>query len=328
MASGMRVVDRERSKTPMVSVVVVTYDSAGCIAECLRSVRRELPDAELVVVDNASRDGTVDLVAAAMDGVRLIELDENVGFGRACNAGADAAAQPHVLFLNPDTRVAALDRDAFPRLLTRRPFGLVAPTLDDEPERLRVDSHWLRELASHTFEMLRPREFRRRRVRSRGSAGTWVSGAMLLVARDEFLALGGFDPRFFLYYEDRDLSRRYRLAGLPIVTTHALQGTHEGGASSTHDGTRAGSTAWGLLGWVQYVAIYSGSRTAYRCARAALLTLRAVRAALRPLDAAGWGRARRKVRQLDEVLQVLATRARSEDARFCPDALSVLRRLT
>jgi N-acetylglucosaminyl-diphospho-decaprenol L-rhamnosyltransferase len=313
----------------MISAVVITYNSAECVADCLASVRRALPDAELVVVDNDSRDRTVDVAAATMEGVRLIELDENVGFGRACNVGVELAVRPHVLFLNPDTRVGDVDRDALVRLLARRPFGLVAPAFDDEPERRRVDSRWLPELISHAAAMLRPREWRPSRVRhARDGARAWVGAAMLLVARDEFLTLGGFDPRFFLYYEDRDLSRRYRESGLPIETTEALRGTHEGGASSTHDGLRAAPTAWGLLGWIQYVSIYSGPLAAYRSARAALLVLRGMRTVLRPLGATGWGRARRKARQLEEVLRFLAARASSGDRRFCPDALDVLRRVT
>jgi N-acetylglucosaminyl-diphospho-decaprenol L-rhamnosyltransferase len=314
----------------MISAVVVAYDSAECIASCLTSVRKVLPDAELVVVDNASSDETVRLATFAVEDVRLVRLEENVGFGRACNIGAEVASRPHVLFLNPDTRVASLDRNALAQLLARRPFGLAAPALRDEPDRLRAERHWLSDVVSHTAGMLRPRELRRRgRHRSFGdSRRAWVGGAMLLVARDEFLTLGGFDPRFFLYYEDRDLSHRYRKEALPITATGALQGTHEGGSSSAHDGLHANSTVWGLLGWIQYVSIYSGSESAHRCARLTLMTLQAIRAALRPLEAAGSGRARRKARQLERVLHLLAWRARCNDNRFCPDALRVIRELT
>jgi GT2 family glycosyltransferase len=312
----------------MISVVVVTYHSAECIADCLASVRRVLPDAEIVVVDNNSKDDTVNLAAAAVDGVRLIELEENVGFGRACNVGAKTAMRAHLLFLNPDTRVEEVDREGLAQLLTRRPFGLVAPTFDDEPERRRLESHWVLELASHAAGMLRPREWRPPRVRhSQDGTRAWVGGAMLLANRDEFLKLGGFDPRFFLYYEDRDLSRRYRESGFPISTTQVLGGTHQGGASSTRHGPATAPTAWGLLGWIQYVSIHSGSRPAYRVARAAVLSLRAMRFVMRAVGASGWERARRKNRQLDEVLQLLAARAKSDDGRFCPDALAVLRRL-
>ena len=154
-----------------------------------------------------------------------------------------------------------------------------------------------------------------------------LTRAMLLVSRDEFLHVGGFDPRFFLYYEDRDLSRRYRNAGLPIRTTNTILGRHAGGGSSEDDGLRAGPVAWSLLGWIQFVAIHHGERTADRAARATLVTLRLMRVAVRALAATGWSRAERKALQLDEILRALAEYASDGDVRFCPDALRVVRGL-
>jgi GT2 family glycosyltransferase len=150
---------------------------------------------------------------------------------------------------------------------------------------------------------------------------------MLLVSQPEFLELGGFDPRFFLYYEDRDLSRRYRDANLPIHTTEAIRGRHTPGTSSASDGLRVGPLAWSLLGWIQYMCIHEGERTARRAARSTLTTLRVLRLGAHVLAALRWARARRKARQLDELLRLLAEHASGDDARFCPDALRLVRRL-
>ena len=312
----------------MISAVVVTYDSATCVGRCLASVREFLPDAEVVVVDNGSHDETVRAIWAAAPDVHVIESGENVGFGRACNTGAEAAGGSHVLFLNPDAVVAAVDRGQLDRLLEARPFGQVAPALEGERDRRRAENSLMAEYFAHTFETLRPREWRPRVRLYEGAEPAWVSGAMLLVSREEFLGLGGFDPRFFFCYEDRDLSRRYRDAGLPIRTTDAIRGRHVSGSSSAHDGLRAGPMAWSLLGWIQYVAIHEDERAARRAARATLVTLRVLRLGMYPLAAMRWGRARRKARQLDELLRQLAERASSDDARFCPDALRVVRGLT
>jgi hypothetical protein len=81
---------------------------------------------------------------------------------------------------------------------------------------------------------------------------------MLLVSRKEFLDLGGFDPRFFLYYEDRDLSRRYRNADLPVRVTEGVLGRHVAGTSSASDGLRAFPIAWSLPRLGQYICIYDG----------------------------------------------------------------------
>jgi GT2 family glycosyltransferase len=310
----------------MISAVVVTYNSAACVVRCIASVQDALPHAEIVVVDNGSRDETVNAIRAAAPQARVIEGDENVGFGRACNTGAEAARGSHMLFLNPDVVVTAVHRSQLHQLVATRPFGLVAPELEGECERGRAESSWTREYFAHTIEPLRPREWRRR-ARHHRVGNAWVSGAILLVAREEFLELGGFDPRYFLYYEDRDLSRRYRSANLPVRTTEAIRGRHAVGTSSASDGLRAEPMAWGLLGWIQYICIHDGERTAWRAARATLTTLRVLRLGMHALASLPWPRARRKARQLDEVLRLLAEHASGDDARFCPDALRVVRGL-
>jgi GT2 family glycosyltransferase len=311
----------------MISAVIVTYDSASCVGRCIASVRDALPDAELVVVDNGSHDNTVSLVRGSAPEARVMQSGENLGFGRACNAGAEAATGSHVMFLNPDAVVTAVDRERLDRLLTTRPFGLVAPVFEGEGDRRRPERSWAHEYLAHTLETLRPHGWRGRASHYQRERAAWVSGGMLLVSRKEFLELNGFDPRFFLYYEDRDLSRRYTSANLPIRTTDSIRGRHTPGTSSSSDGLRVGPMAWSLLGWIQYMCIHDGERAATRAARATLTTLRVLRFAVRALAALHWARARRKARQLDELLRFLAAQASGDDARFCPDALRVVRRL-
>ena len=84
---------------PTLSAVVVTHNSADILGACLRSLRAELPNAEIIVVDNAPSDETR-LRCKAVPGIMLLENSANAGFGRACNQGARAAAGSHVLFLN------------------------------------------------------------------------------------------------------------------------------------------------------------------------------------------------------------------------------------
>jgi N-acetylglucosaminyl-diphospho-decaprenol L-rhamnosyltransferase len=310
----------------VISAVIVTYNSAACIGRCLASLRDVLPDAELVVVDNGSHDQTIRAVRAAAPQARVIESGENVGFGRACNLGAEAAGGSHLFFLNPDAAVAAVERDELSRLLGTRPFGLVAPALEGEGDRIRAENSWVGEYILNTLGTLRPREWSRRVRPYEGENAAWVSGAMLLVSRDEFLELGGFDRRFFLYYEDRDLSRRYRNANLPLRATEAIRGRHTAGTSSASDGLRVGPMAWTLLGWIQYMCIHDGERTARRAARLTMTTLRLLRLGIHALASLRWTRAQRKARQLDDLLRVLAEHA-SGDGGFCPDALRVVRGL-
>src|SRR5829696_1255573 len=106
----------------MISAVVVTHDSGACVAACLASLRDALPRAEIVVVDNRSRDETLRVVRATAPQARVIANTDNLGFGRACNTGAAAARGSHVLFLNPDVVLTAIQRDRLPELLAAEPF--------------------------------------------------------------------------------------------------------------------------------------------------------------------------------------------------------------
>src|SRR5918999_1502041 len=108
---------------------MVTHESASCVGKCLASLAKHLPSAEVIVVDNASTDASVQVARAA--GARVVELPRNVGFGRGCNAGVETASGEHVLFINPDVTLVFVAHDELDDLLARRPFGLAAVTILD-----------------------------------------------------------------------------------------------------------------------------------------------------------------------------------------------------
>src|SRR5918999_602008 len=210
---------------------MVTHESASCVGKCLASLAKHLPSAEVVVVDNASTDASAQVARAA--GARVVELPRNVGFGRGCNAGVEMASGEHILFVNPDVTLSSVKHEALEDLLARRPFGLVAGRLVNATgtprrERRLPEPSWLADFYRHTVGMLRPRGLRLPVRLSRERPDGWASAALLLAARDEFERVGGFDPRFFLYYEDRDLCARYRTAGLTLRATEAVVGVHLG----------------------------------------------------------------------------------------------------
>jgi N-acetylglucosaminyl-diphospho-decaprenol L-rhamnosyltransferase len=316
-----------------LSIIVVTFNSAACIVECLDSLHRSLPKAEVIVVDNGSHDGTGGLLAARST-ERVLQSTENLGFARACNMGADAALGTHLLFINPDVVVREADHDRLRRLADRSPFGLVAPVLirkDRGRQRIeggRTESHWLRDYVSNTWLALWPREFPLPGSRSKhGHPADWVSAAMLLAKTSEFRRLGGFDSRFFLYYEDRDLCARYRKEGLPILTTAALAAVHVGSSSSPREDLGVDALTWSLLGWLEYVFLHEGEETARRAARATISTLRLMNGTLR-LARRGSLTLRRLDRKGDQIADVLVSlrqKAETTDSSpYCPDARRVL----
>ena len=325
---------------PSLSVVVVTHNSAGTLSRCLESLRTGLPEAEMVVVDNASADASRE-VATSFSGVRLLTQNANAGFGRACNAGVEAASGTHLLFLNPDAELRQVDQAAMASILAQPRLGLGAPAIaeagaprsDVAKPLLHPCTHWSRDLWRLTFGQLRPRELSPRIPRRSRGACRWASGAAILVRRSEFIEVGGFNPDFFLFYEDRELSDRYTRAGLPIRPIPELQFAHR---RHEHQHTRAldeWRLGWCLLGLVEYTSLRWGQNQAESALRLGMAALRAIQLALAiPARLPGAARARRK-RELLRGLGRFLARIRQEslpseaEAGHCPRARLALARL-
>jgi N-acetylglucosaminyl-diphospho-decaprenol L-rhamnosyltransferase len=310
-----------------LAAVIVTHDSAACIGACISSIRARLPEAEIVVADNASSDESVAIVRELAPDARVLTLGRNLGFGRALNAGADAATASHLLLLNPDIVVTEVDAERLHSLLAEHPFGLVGPLFDGEPTRLLREPTFLGDFVHQTFAHLRPRELRRFQWRRQPTGGRpWISGAVVLVRRAEFVNLGGYDSRFFLYYEDRDLSRRYTSAGMPPRTTDALRIRHAGGKSGgPADRLHATWLAWSLLSWIEFVWIYEGERSARIAARGALATLRAIHLLFRLVALTGSKRFARKAVDFRHLLDPIAASTLNDEDSFYPEARRIVR---
>ena len=189
--------------TPLFTAVIVSHNSAALLVRCVASVRHYLPGAELLVVDNASRDESL-AVARALD-CDVIANEANLGYGSACNIGARRARRSLLIFLNPDVRITSLDVDGLAALAARRPLGLVAPRkLDREGTRhsepgLRRSWPWGYNVVREAVGPGVPREIARvgRRLPARSGSRPWLAGAALVALRSEFLEVGAFSDRLF-----------------------------------------------------------------------------------------------------------------------------------
>jgi len=223
-----------------VSAVVVTYNAADVIAGCLG----DLLDAadEVIVVDNASSDGTPELIRRDFPAVRLVEAGANLGYGAGNNLGVSHASGDIVAIVNPDVR---LTRDALAALVAyvcdRPDAGIVGPrTVDDggqismsarpayTPGRvlavyLGLANRWPRLAYGDMPERLRTAQA--------PLDVDWLQGSCIVVPRRVYEALGGFDERFFLFAEDVDLCERAGQAGWRVVYLPGACVTH-GGSSS------------------------------------------------------------------------------------------------
>lgn len=231
-----------------LSIVIVTYNSARHIAACLASLPAALEGvpAEVIVVDNASSDGTAAAVRAAFPDVRVIEAGRNSGFAAGVNAGLAASSGRYALWLNPDARIdSGRFREVVDWLDAHPETGIAGLRLvdsegNDEPSDRGFPSY--HSALGHRYSLLTrlwpSNPFSRRYLRTRGDRADardadWVSGAALVHRRDVGERLGGLDTQFFMYCEDVDFCYRARQEGwrtryLPLVTVrHEIGGSAE-----------------------------------------------------------------------------------------------------
>jgi N-acetylglucosaminyl-diphospho-decaprenol L-rhamnosyltransferase len=187
---------------PSVTVILVTYNSSHCLADALATLP---PEVVSIVVDNGSTDGTVAIAGQRAD--HVLEMKSNLGFSKACNAGAAIAETEFLLMMNPDSLVGpgAISRllaaaEAYPKASAFNPV-----------------------MARTTDMMAQPA--------SDDRVVSTLSGAALFLRKQVFVEVGGFDERFFLYFEDTDLSIRLAAKGA-LMEIGAARFTHKFGQSS------------------------------------------------------------------------------------------------
>ncbi len=215
-----------------VSVVVVVYESGPTLAQCLAAVRAQIfHDYEVLLIDNASSDRTAQAAAKADPSIRLIENAENLGFAAAVNQGARAARGRWLALLNPDAFAEPewLERLAAAALANPEVHSFTSRQLmAEDPTRLDGLGDVMA-LAGFPF----------RGGYTHPNPGAlepgWVfsgCGGAMMIARDLFLKLGGFDERLFCYCEDVDLGYRLRLVGEPTLLVPDAVVRHVGSAST------------------------------------------------------------------------------------------------
>lgn len=211
---------------PLVSIIIVNYNGIACTREAVLSILRFSRNSEVVVVDNCSADNSVDALRNEFPAIKVISLTENKGFGYGCNRGADAARGRYFFFLNNDT------------VLTQDTPSALSAYMDENtrvggcgPKLLHADGTY--QLSFGLDPSFRNEwTVRRWQQRSRNKDAAlhasleqqygnnkvdWVTGAALMVRKDVFQRVGGFDESFFMYFEDADLCRRIRELGFDIM---------------------------------------------------------------------------------------------------------------
>jgi N-acetylglucosaminyl-diphospho-decaprenol L-rhamnosyltransferase len=289
--------DAERSCTHEleVSVLIVNFNGLAFLQECIVSVERNLPPGhEIILVDNASSDGSAEFVRRTFPHVMLVESSENLGFTGGNNLAASRARGKFLLLLNNDTRVVS-DIAPLLREFDDSETGVLGCRLlyaDGRPQPSAGYAHRPLRMALSWVGLGRipglPSVFRRTEVAqdfyASGREVDWVSGAVLLTRRALWETLGGFDERYFMYVEDVDFCHRVRAAGYAVrYSPHATVIHYEGGGKAWIGATALRRSVRSYLLYSEkfhgtYTTLVFGvSLAAIMLLRAAIYGLRSVR---------------------------------------------------
>ena len=228
-----------------LSVVIVSWNVRDLLRDCLQSVVEDIQnlDGEIIVVDAASTDGTVEMVAQDFPNIQLITPGENVGFSKGNNIGLRASQGRHVLVLNPDTVILG---DALKQMVEfldqHSEVGVVGPQLlnDDgtvQSSRRRFPTVMTGIFESTWLEAIAPKRlldgyYIRDRSDTEMQQVDWVQGAACTVRREVIEEVGLMDEAFFMYSEEMDWQKRINEAGWKVFYHPEAQIVHLGGKSS------------------------------------------------------------------------------------------------
>lgn len=226
-----------RKNEPLVSIVLVTYKEDAELLACLQSIfrtQRESDDSrfEVIVADNNIERRLEPVIAKRFPEVKYVSAGDNIGFGPANNVGARQATGEFIFFLNPDTELEPGAVRALSEFLQSQPAAaVVAPTLYDMEGNFYPDqgsaelTPWTALAAHSVLHRVWPE--------NPGARAYWVKdrdtslpqklavvpGTAFMIRRSVFEEIGGFDERFFIYFEESDLCRRVRAAGYEVWLT-------------------------------------------------------------------------------------------------------------
>jgi GT2 family glycosyltransferase len=232
-----------------LSVIILNFNTCELLLRCLRSLEAYAPEAEVVVVDNASPDNSAAAVQQGFPGARLIVNNENVGFARAMNKGLASARGALLLALNADTELLSTTVRQLVEAAARWPGGGIFGPAQFVPDPRRpgqpgrhlatafADPTLLREVgrlllfADHFQARLRLGPWQAPAGPARPV--DWLVGAALLFRRECLAGLGGFDERSFMYGEDWDVCYRARCAGWQVLYVPQATLLHHENAAGT-----------------------------------------------------------------------------------------------
>lgn len=219
-------------QSPRVSAIVLNYRSPRDTLKCIATLLKQtiINDLEILVVDNHSSDESIQWIRnryGRHPNVRIVEIPENIGYGQGNDLAIRMAEGEFILIINPDNE---LQPDGLERMVTAmerdKSIGILSPKLTHPDGTIRDSARqfpgiadvFLKRTFLHRFFPERvDRYLQAHEDPNRVRAVDWVAGACILFRKDLYEKLGGFDPQFFLFFEDTDLCRRMWATGKKVV---------------------------------------------------------------------------------------------------------------
>lgn len=218
---------QDQRATDLASIIVVNFNTREYTLACLRSLAVHEPCAQVIVVDNASSDGSAEAIAEEFPDVTLLRLSQNIGFGRANTVGMEVAKHDVIVLFNSDAEVTDRALSVCISELTSRPeLGAVTPRLRGA-DGVEQNTRHAVPVFSNTL---------RRALWGRPMLATrddyWIPGTCMVLKRKAIEDAGGlFNPLLFMYWEDADLCARMKTAGYQLAIVDTAEILHHGGAS-------------------------------------------------------------------------------------------------
>lgn len=233
---------------PSVDILIVNWNSGTLLLECIRSINNAVQNTfilnRVVVIDNASNDGSLDNLENINLPLTIIRNAQNFGFAKACNQGTQASEADYLLFLNPDTLLfknSLNEPVAFMQEIGNEFIGIIGIQLIDENNNVsRTCSRFPNAFSSvymslgldKLFPKIFPGHFMTEWDHQESKVVDQVMGAFFFIRRNLFERLNGFDERFFVYFEDLDFSLRAKKLSYKIYYLSSAQVFHKGGGTS------------------------------------------------------------------------------------------------
>jgi N-acetylglucosaminyl-diphospho-decaprenol L-rhamnosyltransferase len=238
---------------PTVTAIVLNYKTPKNVIACVHALKKQTiaDKMKILVIDNHSEDDSIGIIrnrVGGLEGVFILESSDNKGYGRGNEIGIQQADTPYVLIINPDNE---LEENALEQMTkemdAHSDIGILAPKLVHEDGTIRdsarsfpsfFDALIKRTFLSHIFHARMDYYLQREEDPNAERDVDWVVGACIVIRKELLQKIGGFDPRFFLFFEDMDLCRRCWEAGFRVhyfpkaVASDRKRRLSEGGALS------------------------------------------------------------------------------------------------